>query len=314
MKSINLIEPFQLYNLLNQVNHGTPCVSNEYYLVLFDPRKLDEFTESHVVTSRYIKCDDSSDTFEIPKNIDYSAVRYLVVIDNRASSQKDVASPAIRLADKLWQMGSKFPVNVVKGGYEEFSALYPFLRSQQRILSQCEMENFSTYPIEIEPGFLYIGLRSQAMLPAVIKNLKVKAHINLTLQEDKVFAVDDTVYGKNRELVPQLLQIPSEDSLKSDLQTHFLTCCSFIDQHRRNDGKSVVIYSELGISRNVTIALCYLMHHHKISLKDALQRVQTCHFYVCPNQSFIKALLEWEVKLLGSQLTEPSDLGFLSYN
>ena len=314
MKSVELIEPFELYNLLNQVQHGTPCVVNEYYLVLFDPRKLDEFSESHVITSKYIKYDDSSKSFDVPTNIDYSAVRYLVVIDNRASSAKDVVSPAIRLAEKLWQSGSKYPIKVVKGGYEEFSALYPFLRSQQRIWSQNDMENLTTHPIEVEPGFLYIGFRQQAMSPAVVKNLKVKAHINLTKQTDEIFSADDTIYGKNRELVPQLLHIPLEDDLQSNLFSHFLTCCSFIDQHRRSDGKTLVIYSQLGISRNVAVALCYLMYQHKLPLKDALQRIQKCHHYICPNQAFVKDLLRWEAELLGSQTTQPKDLGFLSYD
>lgn len=313
MKSVKLIEPFELYNLLNQVQHGAPCVVNEYYLVLFDPRKLDEFSESHVITSKYIKYDDATDTFDVPTNIDYSAVRHLVIIDNRASSSKDIASPAIRLAEKMWQLGSKYPIKVVKGGYEEFSALYPFLRTQQQIWSQSDLENLATHPIEIEPGFLYIGFRQQAISQAIVKNLKVKAHINLTVQIDEIFSSDDMAHGKNRELVPQLLHIPLPDDLQTDLFSHFRTCCSFIDQHRRSDGKTVVIYSELGISRNVTIALCYLMYQHKIPLKSAMQRVQKCHHYICPNQVFIKDLLRWEAELLGSQTTEPKDLGFLSY-
>ena len=313
MKGIELIEPTELYNLLNQLQYGMPCVANEYYLALFDARKLDEYNESHVITSKFVNYDQENG-FEIPKNFDYTAVQNLVVIDNRASSIKDITSPAIVLAEILWKMGSKYPVKVVKGGYEEFSGLYPFLRSQKMMWTHGEIESIPTFPIEIEAGFLYIGLRTQAESEAVGKYLRTKAHINVTTSDDTRFTADDMVYGKNRELVPQLLHIPVEDSIGVDLYSHFSSSCSFIEQHHKKDGKSVLIYSDLGISRSVTIALSYLIYHHKIPLKDALGWMKKCHDSVCPNQTFIRGLLKWEVDVLGSEITIPSDLDFLSYD
>jgi len=312
MRGIELIEPTELYNLLNQLQYGMPCVVNEYYLALFDSRKLDEFNESHVITSKFVNYDHKTG-FDIPKNFDYAAVQNLVVIDNRASSLKDVTSPAIVLAEILWKMGSKYPVKVVNGGYEEFSGLYPFLRSQKMLWTQGEIESIPLFPIEIDAGFLYIGLRTQAESQAVGKYLRTKAHINVTTSDDTRFTTDDMIYGKNRELVQQLLHIPVEDSIDADLYSHFSSSCTFIEQHHKKDGKSVLIYSDLGISRSVTIALAYLIYHHKIPLKEALVRVKKCHYSICPNQSFVKSLLKWEVDVLGSEITVTSDLGFLSY-
>jgi len=311
MRGIELIEPTELYNLLNQLHQSVPCVVNEYYLVLFDPRKPDDFHESHVVTSKHIKRKD--DKYIVPTNIDYSAVNNLVVIDSRCSSLKDIQSPAVGLAELLWKMGSKYPVKVVKGGYEEFSALYPFLRTQKMLWTQGEIEALFTYPIEVLPGFLYIGLRKQAGEPKIEKDLKIKAHVNLTSTEDPVFKLEDRIHGKSRDLISQLLNVPVEDSIHADLFSQFSTCCSFIQQHHKGDGKTLLVYSELGISRCVTVALSYLIFHHKIPLKDALRQIKKCHHSVCPNQTFIKDLLKWELDVLGSQITVPSDLGFLSY-
>lgn len=39
------------------------------------------------------------------------------------------------------------------------------------------------------------------------------------------------------------------------------------DDHKTDDGQGVLIYSTLGISRCITIAIAYIMWHKKISLK-----------------------------------------------
>lgn len=313
MKGIGFIEPSELYNLLNQVTRGVACVSNSNYLILFDARKLEEYNESHIITSRYVPYSDN-EGFVFPKNIDYSAVKNLIVIDNRASSIKDLNCPGVICAEILWKLGSKYPVKVVKGGYEEFSALYPFLRSIKILWTQQEMTTLPTYPIEVEPAFLYIGMYSQACRQDVSKHLKIKAHINVTQNEDPRFSADDTILGKNREPVAQLLHIPITDDVTSNISSYFSVICSFIDQHRRNEGKSVLIYSDLGISRCATVALCYLIYKEKIPLKNAVNVLTNCHHSICPNQQFMKSLFEWEVEVLGKKVTSRADLGFLSYD
>jgi hypothetical protein len=46
----------------------------------------------------------------------------------------------------------------------------------------------------------------------------------------------------------------------------------FTDDHKTDDGQSVLIFSTLGISRSVTIAVAYIMWHKKIAFK-----VCNCH-------------------------------------
>merc|ERR1712080_532861 len=196
-------------------------------------------------------------------------------------------------------MGSKYPVKVVHGGFEHFSALYPFLRSTKILFTQNEKYLIKMYPIEIEQRFLYNGTLQQANDPMVAKHLKIKAHINTTTNSDPQFTLDDFITGKNGEKLSQLLNIPLEDDISADSFQHFAIVCSFIEQHQKNDGKSVLVYSDHGISRSVVFVMAYLLNKLKIPLKEVVGLVLKCHPTICPNRTFMKDLLKWEVQVLG---------------
>ena len=44
-----------------------------------------------------------------------------------------ISAPAVLCATTMAKNGSKNPVKILRGGYEDFSAMYPFLRTQQII-------------------------------------------------------------------------------------------------------------------------------------------------------------------------------------
>ena len=307
------IEPIELYNLLNQVYLGVPSVVREYGIVLFDTRKSENYSENHIITAKHVAYNEK-DGYLLPKNIDYTAVEHIVIIDNRTTSLKGVLSSGVSCAKVLYKkMGSKYPVKVVRGGFEEFSALYPFLRSTKILFTQNEKYLIKMYPIEMEKRFLYSGTFEQAGDLLVAKHLKIKAHINTTTKKDPRFTTDQMVSAINGQMVSQLLNVPSEDDLLSDVFQYFPVVCSFIEQHGKNDGKAVLIYSDLGISRSIVFIMAYLINKLKIPLKEALDYVLKCHHSICPNRSFMKSLMKWEAEVLGSEITKPEDLGFLSY-
>ena len=43
-----------------------------------------------------------------------------------------------------------------------------------------------TYPVEVIAGFLYVGTFAQSQEPKVTKDLKVKAHVNISMETDQV--------------------------------------------------------------------------------------------------------------------------------
>lgn len=306
------IEPIELYNLLNQVYLDVPIVVQEYGMVLFDTRKPEEYNESHIITAKHVSYNET-EGYLVPKNIDYTAVEHIVIIDNNTTSLKDILSTGIACAKMLYKMGSKYAVKIVRGGYEQFSALYPFLRSTKILYTQNEKYLIKMYPIEIEPKFLYNGTHEQAGDALVAKHLKVKAHVNATIKSDSRFTPDDMVSGKG-DLVCQVLNIPIEDDIKADIYQYFPVVCSFITQHKKNDGKSVLIYSDCGRSRSTTLVMAYMMQSMKIPLKDALSTMVRHHQSIRPNRSFIKSLMKWEVEVLGSEVTKAAELGYLSYD
>ena len=46
------------------------------------------------------------------------------------------------------------------------------------------MDNLFTYPVEVIPKFLYVGNHNQSQVGRVNKDLKVKAHVNVSTRHD----------------------------------------------------------------------------------------------------------------------------------
>jgi serine/threonine/tyrosine-interacting-like protein 1 len=74
----------------------------------------------------------------------------------------------------------------ISGGYEDFSALYPFLRTQKILFMPREMDELQTYPTEILPGLLYLGNKRQGNAGYIQKDLKIKGQINCTTEEGEL--------------------------------------------------------------------------------------------------------------------------------
>lgn len=93
-------------------------------------------------------------------------------------------------------------IKIVRGGYQLFSKLYPFLRTQQSLYSPkvrfsplyrtCpkidlfaqELELIRTYPNEICPQLVYLGRREHAIDSHIVKDLKIRAYVNCTKHDD----------------------------------------------------------------------------------------------------------------------------------
>lgn len=64
------------------------------------------------------------------------------------------------------------------GGFETFSALYPFLRTQKTLYVPRELDALQCYPYEIIYSVLYMGDWTQGNAAYIQKDLKIKGHIN----------------------------------------------------------------------------------------------------------------------------------------
>ncbi|XP_060029460.1 serine/threonine/tyrosine-interacting-like protein 1 isoform X3 [Erinaceus europaeus] len=114
---------------------------------------------------------------------------------------------------------TRHPVQILKGGYQRFSAMYHFLRTQKVIWMPQELDAFMPYPVEIVPGKIYMGDFKQACDPKVQKNLKIKAHVNVCMETGPFFEGD----------ADRLLHIRIQDSPEANILPFLRHACHFLE-------------------------------------------------------------------------------------
>uniref|UniRef100_A0A2K6AQP6 Serine/threonine/tyrosine interacting like 1 n=1 Tax=Macaca nemestrina TaxID=9545 RepID=A0A2K6AQP6_MACNE len=154
-----------------------------------------------------------------------------------------------------------------------------------------ELDAFQPYPIEIMPGEVFLGNFSQACDPKIQKDLKIKAHVNVSM-----FAGDPD----------RLLHIRIEDSPEAQILPFLRHMCHFIDVHRYL-GSVILIFSTQGISRSCATIIAYLMHCNEQTLQRSWAYVKKCKNNMCPNRGLVSQLLEWEKTILGDSVTNIMD-------
>ncbi|XP_075239502.1 serine/threonine/tyrosine-interacting-like protein 1 isoform X3 [Convolutriloba macropyga] len=341
MNRIKFVEPSKLYNIIQQ-RLVYPSVSDNNYLLILDARAPSEYAESHIITAKLAPRQDDGQ-WKVPYEAELECKEFIVVYDGKTSSQEqsqdEAYSDAIQLAKFLVAQGSKNAVLIADGGYEKFSALYPFLRTKKILYmpkhrdeskydpcsissslatlskhgpiadwrnhdfyrNTLELDVIVTYPTEIVPGKLYTGSLAQALDKRIQKDLKVRAHVAVTTENQTYFPEEDE---------SKVLRVGIEDEIESDLLSSLEKACHFIDDRIANSGGVVLIYSNLGISRSSAVALAYLIHSQKKSLKDAWAHVMECQRSTRPNRGFVKQLSQWEEKVLGEMMTNIDDPAF----
>uniref|UniRef100_A0A8C9HHH0 Serine/threonine/tyrosine interacting like 1 n=1 Tax=Piliocolobus tephrosceles TaxID=591936 RepID=A0A8C9HHH0_9PRIM len=159
-----------------------------------------------------------------------------------------------------------------------------------------ELDAFQPYPIEIVPGEVFLGNFSQACDPKIQKDLKIKAHVNVSMDTGPFFAGD----------ADKLLHIRIEDSPEAQILPFLRHMCHFIEIHLHL-GSVVLIFSTQGISRSCAAVIAYLMHCNEQTLQRSWAYVKKCKNNMCPNRGLVSQLLEWEKTILGDSVTNIMD-------
>ncbi|XP_023257390.1 serine/threonine/tyrosine-interacting-like protein 1 [Seriola lalandi dorsalis] len=297
MADITMCEPLKLYNLLNQCR----CVSRLAeinYLCLIDARETRDYNTSHIITAKNVKM-DSEGKFLLPVAVEVDSMQHVVVYDSNASCLQEQGR-AVECAQVLAK-ASLYPVHIVRGGFQRFSALYPFLRTEKIMYTITELENLKTYPVEVIAGLLYMGDQKQGTDSSILKDLKIKAVISISLS--------DTLESRSIKWSQTILSIPVADSVESDLYSNFERICSFIGSHI-NMGSRVLIVSRQGRSRCSALTIAFLMHHLKYTLEEAWKYMLKCKPTMRPNTGFLQQLSEWELHTMGTKVTDMSEPHF----
>lgn len=283
MRPVDFILPTELYNLINRKSHY-PAISDPNYLLLLDSRSEADYNESHILMAKHCKMDEHME-YIVPEEAELECKQHIVIYDNNTSSLKDNGD-AIACSQKIWLMGSRFTVFILKGGYEHFSALYPFMRTQKIMWTPKELDDFKTYPIEIIPNLLYIGDWRQANAAYIQKDLKITGHVNCT-QTPGTFFCD---FGKN------LVQVYIDDENTSDIRPYFDDVINFIQSHKHLGGR-VLVFSDKGMSRSSAFCLAYIMKERMIPLREARSDLRACSPWTEPLKVYVDALIEFEDKI-----------------
>uniref|UniRef100_A0A670Y752 Tyrosine-protein phosphatase domain-containing protein n=1 Tax=Pseudonaja textilis TaxID=8673 RepID=A0A670Y752_PSETE len=297
MAGVTLCEPTELYNLLNQ-STKISRLAEPNYLCLLDARTKREYNESHLMTALRVKTNPLG-KYLVPESINLECVRYCVVYDGKTETVDaafdmdydllEVDTELTRIIPLflktkkagIMQRLTRFPVMVLRGGYERFTTSYHYLRTQKIFWMPQELEAFKTYPVEILPAKLYMGNYKQACDSQIQKDLKIKAHINIS---DPLFFPS---FLEDRE---KLLHIPIPDSLEADLFSHFVNICHFI-------GKCLGLFSNIFPAPD----LLYL------SSQNAWNFAQKCKNNIRPNRAFVKQLSDWEQRFYITAITDISE-------
>ncbi|XP_036360102.1 serine/threonine/tyrosine-interacting-like protein 1 isoform X2 [Octopus sinensis] len=250
-KDLVFLDHSELYNLLQKCKRY-PALADPNYLLLLDTRKDDGYQEDHIITARRVKQDETGKML-IPYDAELECKQHVVVYDSSTGSSIDA------------------------GGYERFSAHYPFLRSKKIMFTQRELDTLQLYPYEIIPKKLYLCKSSLASRLYVIKDLKLTAFLNCT---EDVLPMPQ---------IQNVYHVPQSDNDTTNLYKYFQECCEFIDAN-----EITLAFSVLGISRSTTILVAYIMYSTQMSLAEAYDFIQKrCHF-IRPNRNFIHQLSAWE--------------------
>uniref|UniRef100_H0XXY0 Serine/threonine/tyrosine interacting like 1 n=1 Tax=Otolemur garnettii TaxID=30611 RepID=H0XXY0_OTOGA len=310
MADLVLCEPTELYNILNQVTKLSR-LTEPNYLCLLDVRSKREYDESHVITALRVK--KRGNEYLIPKSVDLECVKYCVVYDynssavevslsndddnnhNNDNNHKMGSGAAIEYGKILSQI-TRHPVYILKGGYERFSAMYHFFRTQKIIWMPQELDAFQPYPVEIIPGKIFLGNFSQSCMHRAERPLRNKLHIFGSLSGDPCFADDPD----------NLLHIQIEDSPEAKISPFFRHLCHFIEIHMEL-GSVILIFSTRGISRSCAATVAYLMHENHQTMKRSWAYVKKCKNNMRPNRGLVTQLLQWEQIVLGDLITDIMD-------
>ncbi|XP_066551763.1 serine/threonine/tyrosine-interacting-like protein 1 isoform X2 [Amia ocellicauda] len=323
MAGVVLCEATDLYNILNQGARVSSLAESNYLLLIGKPSKpspsdveveqelcgatgcvcvfpdartKQEYDESHVLMAKRSKRDANGD-FVIPACVEVESMRYCVVYDGHAGSVED-CGPAAECAAVLEQC-SRNPVQILRGGYEDFSACYPFLRTQKILYSPQELEELRPHPVEILPGRLYMGDRTQASDQQVLKDLKIKALVDVSGEPSSA------LIGSGCEV----LASPPADSVEEDLSGFFQEACRFTDV-QLGAGASVLLFSCRGVSHCSAMAMAFLIHHLRCTLQEAWAHMLKCKNNMRPNRGFVQQLSAWERAVLGEERTDISEPSF----
>ncbi|CAF3415227.1 unnamed protein product [Rotaria socialis] len=283
-----LIECIDLFNILNAEINGLARISDTNYLYLLDCRSRKEYDESHIISANHIRRNEDGQ-YDMPWRADLETREHIVLYDSRTNNLPLKEQDEIYICASLLQqhVTALTTIRIVKGGFQLFSKLYPFLRTSQSLYSPKELELIQTYPNEICPNLVYLGRRQHAVNSQIVKDLKIRAYVNCTKHEDYLVQGGDT---------RKYCRVSIDDVHDADNIFELLHDAVNFISVAYDRGDPVLVYSDRGVSRSAAVIVAFISFQMRMSSQQALKYVEK-HRPIRPQQSFIACIDNLNEKL-----------------
>lgn len=104
----------------------------------------------------------------------------------------------------------------------------------------------------------------------------------------------DTIDYRSRG--PHVLEVPIDDDPDQSVLSLLGPVTKYV-HHAVSGGRRCLIHCKAGVSRSSTFTIAYLMRYRDMSLADAYEHVKNCRPIICPNDGFMRELMDWEYHL-----------------
>ncbi|XP_048745608.2 dual specificity protein phosphatase 4-like [Ostrea edulis] len=276
-------------------------------VLILDSRPFISYNEGHIVTATNVHCPPilkrRSGGFVALENIvpcsekrerlENGEFKRIIVYDGDTVDLEQSAKDS-NLYSVLKSLRQQIEVGelcYIKGGYKEFSSMYPQMCRRQSKLTTCSTLNVEhdnahrqEAPVEILP-FLYLGNFQDASNLELLHRLGITSLMNVSTKCKNLFEQDFSY-----------MNVPVDDNPNADLAVWFPQSNTFIDTVRENRGK-VLVHCQAGVSRSATICLAYLMYTAKVGLETAFEHIKSRRSVISPNLNFMRQLENYEKEI-----------------
>ncbi|XP_015243192.1 PREDICTED: dual specificity protein phosphatase 16 [Cyprinodon variegatus] len=270
-------------------------------VVLIDSRPFVDYNTSHILEAVNVNCSKlmkrrlQQDKVQIAELLQHSAKKKLelqadqdVVVYDQNSSDPAALTADSFLSVLLVKLERSFPsVHLLKGGFLEFSQLFPGLCEGKSTLvpsciSQPCLAVTSVGPTRILPH-LYLGCQRDVL------------NKELMQQNDIAYVLNASNTCPKPDFIPEshFLRVPVNDSFCEKILPWLDRSVEFIEKAKASNAR-VLVHCLAGISRSATIAIAYIMKRMDMSLDEAYRFVKEKRPTISPNFNFLGQLLDFE--------------------
>eukprot|EP00164_Ancoracysta_twista_P004265 GFYU01005749.1.p1 GENE.GFYU01005749.1~~GFYU01005749.1.p1 ORF type:complete len:340 (-),score=66.55 GFYU01005749.1:7-1026(-) len=262
------------------------------YAVSLEPQRTSLNDPDTLLDEIIARCDneDTTKAFNFRK---YCEVYFYCWGDDREGD--DVSLHWIsRLCTLFADEGLVTRVVLLKGGFAQWSATYPFLSATTGVEHPITLP----YPNEILDDFMYLsGTWQSRNEDMMINHLKITHIVNATLECPSCFEDKGVIY------LP--VEIPDEEHV--NIRDYFNTVIEFIQKAKDSGGK-VLVHCVQGMSRSATLVIAYLMTTYRWTLRESYTWVKKKREMIYPNKAFLIQLRDYEIELFGTPTLTLEDI------